>query len=152
MEATSEATGSMKVLPMHQPWAQLVVMGYKTVETRPRPTPKSMKGLVAVHANKTDEFLHLRDHPFFARRLAGVELPLGHIIGTVEIIRSVTINEPNAAYLENHRPEEFAFGDYTPGRFGWVLRNGRQVVSPIPFKAHQGWPDVADEIVKAVAL
>lgn len=142
----------MKVLPMHQPWAQLVVMGFKTVETRPKPTPKSMKGLVAVHANKTTDYLHLRHLPFFAERLDGVDLTLGHIIGTVEIIRSVALTEQNVAYCERNKPEEYAFGDFQPGRYGWVLRNGRQVVEPIPFRAHQGWPDVDDEIVKAVAL
>lgn len=142
----------MKVLPMHQPWAQLVVMGFKKVETRPKPTPKSMKGLVAVHANKTDEFLHLREHPFFRERLGDIDLPLGCIVGTVEIVRSVTITQAVSDWQRVNRPEEYAFGDYTPGRFGWVLRDGRQVVEPVPFRAHQGWPDVDDEIVKAVAL
>lgn len=137
---------------MHQPWASLVALGLKKVETRPKPTPHSMKGLVAVHACKTQEWLHLLDEEPFKSALAGHELQFGHIIGTVEIIRSVTITEAVSAWQRENNPTEYAFGDYTPGRFGWVLRNGRQVVEPIPFTAHQGWPSINDCIVQRVAL
>lgn len=141
----------MKVLPCHQPWASLIVLGKKRVETRPRPTPFSMKGRVAVHANKTEESVGLVKFPVYAEALAGHELQFGHIIGTVEIVRSVTITEEVSRWQEKNRRTEYAFGDYTPGRFGWVLRGPILLREPIPFTAHQGWPDIDDELIPEYA-
>lgn len=141
----------MKVLPMHQPWASLVVLGQKRVETRPKPTPHTMKGRVAVHATKTEESMGLLKFPIYAKALEGHELQFGRIIGTVEIVRSVTITEEIARWQEKNRPLEYAFGDYTPGRFGWVLKDPIILEQPIPFIAHQGWPDININLIPAYA-
>lgn len=145
----------MKVLPMHQPHAALIAMGLKRVETRPKPTPHSMKGRVAIHANKTDEWMHLAFHDPFLTALMrwNGELPFGHIIGTVVIVRSVTITAEVSAWQKKHKPVEYAFGDYTPGRFGWVLRDPIALApgDRIPFRGHQGWPTIDDEEIPEYA-
>ena len=43
----------MKAITVRQPWAQLIVTGRKTIETRPRPT--SYRGRVAIHAGKVTD-------------------------------------------------------------------------------------------------
>lgn len=136
---------------MHEPWASLVIEGRKRVETRPRPTPRTMKGRVAVHANRTNAWLHLCHQAPFDRYLLNRTFKLGHIIGTVEIVRSVTLTESVADWTRTNRPEEYAFGDYTPGRFGWVLRNPIKLIEPVEFSAHQGWPDVDDNLIPEYA-
>lgn len=140
----------MKVMAMHQPWASLVVAGHKRIETRPRRTPKSMLGQrAAVHANKADDDLwRTRELPFalFIERAA--ELPRGYIIGTVVIETCMEMDEHWCSSIEANDPTEYAFGDWKPGRFGWVLADPVKFEVPMPFKAHQGWPDVDDGAIE----
>lgn len=52
----------MKALPLWQPWAQLVVIGAKRVETRHWPAPNYVVGQrVAIHATKTKDHLFVRE-------------------------------------------------------------------------------------------
>lgn len=144
----------MKVMPMHQPHAQLVALGVKKIETRPIKPPTTMRGqVVAVHANKSRDYLYLaRTHPFRQHFTAVEDLSFGCIVGTVEIVSYQTITEEFGLRLATDGSDEYDFGDYTPGRCAWLLRNGRRLVKPIPFRAHQGWPDVDDALIAEAAL
>jgi hypothetical protein len=70
-------------------------------------------------------------------------LPLGALIGVATIVEVVpttslltrwSIHEDGAA---ERYAEEVKFGDYTAGRFGWVLANARELPEPIPFTGRQ---------------
>jgi hypothetical protein len=37
---------------------------------------------------------------------------------------------------------EAYLGDYTPGRYTWILANVKALATPIPEKGHQGFWDV----------
>lgn len=145
----------MKVLACDQPWASLIALGVKTVETRPRPHPSTLYGAkIAIHANKKTDFLDFVERPEFAAafsRFPELPLPLGHIIGTVEVVRSIGICEETVAALQRNKPDEIPFGDYTFGRFAWVLKNPILLKEPIPFRAHQGWPDIDTELIPEYA-
>lgn len=43
--------------------------------------------------------------------------------------------------------QELALGDFTPGRFGWVLANVRAFPTPIPYRGRQGLFNVPDNII-----
>ncbi len=145
----------MKCISLWQPWATLMVIGAKRNETRSWPT--SHRGIVAIHAAKkwTRELAHMcRTDPFWealadecnvpACYVSGSALPFGAIVGTVEIIGCKQITEEN-------RPSgnERAFGDYTPGRFGWQTRNPVRFAEPIPFRGAQGFFEVPDSLLLA---
>ena len=118
------ATG-MKALSLWQPWAQLIVTGEKLVETRGWPT--KIRGKIAIHAakRKPDKTLHFAD------------LPLGAVVGTVEIIDCLPIE---ALYgSEYDTPLERSYGDWAQGRYGWILRNPKRFDAPIPAAGHQGF-------------
>lgn len=138
---------------MHQPWASLVAHGIKIIETRPGPHPSTLYGgKIAVHACKTIEHLHLLEVEPFKSALQRIgELPLGFVIATVEIVKSVGLTEESVAAVRHNRPSEIPFGNFTYGRFGWVLKNPIPLKEPIPFKAHQGWPDIDDELIPEYA-
>lgn len=140
---------------MHQPWASLVALGVKTIETRPGPHPSTMYGgKIAVHANKTTDWLHLlNDEPFKSalESLARTGLPLGCVIATVEIVKSVGLTEESVATVRRNKPDELPLGNFTEGRFGWLLRKPILLREPIPFRAHQGWPDIDDELIPEYA-
>lgn len=143
------AVAVVKVMPMHQPYASLVVAGHKRVETRPRKTPAPLlAGRVAVHANKDPRDLYVAAHQPFALFLGTDDVPLGAIVGTVEIMGWREMDAAWCAEVRRKEPNEFAFGDWRPGRFGWLLANPVRFETPILFRAHQGWPDVDDEIIE----
>lgn len=144
---------------MHQPHAALVGLGVKRIETRPCKPPGSMVGVtIAVHANKSEDYAWLAKLEVFSKYVGTGLGPLdvsavrGAIIATVEIVRHQLITPDFARALRSVKPEEFEFGDYTSGRYAWMLRGARMLAKPIPFRAHQGWPDVDDALIAEVAL
>jgi len=145
----------VKCISLWQPWATLMVIGAKRNETRSWPT--SHRGVIAIHAAKkwtheladmclTEPFLDVLKDEFSSRSAyrSGGAIPLGVIVGTVEIVGCKQITEEN-------RPSgnERAFGDYTPGRFGWQARNPVRFAEPIPFRGAQGFFEVPDSLLLA---
>jgi hypothetical protein len=130
----------MKVLSLTQPWASLICLGAKKIETR---SWKSWYyGPLLIHASKS--------YPKWARETAmeeyfvdaltphGVwaqpESVLGCIIGQVTLARCVPTTSPS---LELDA-RELAFGDYSPGRWAWILEDGHFLPKPIPVKGSLG--------------
>jgi hypothetical protein len=132
----------MKVFTLRQPWATLVVTGAKVIETRSFAT--NHRGPVLIHASKTmtafEEKLCTKQ-PFKKMLKDFDEAPLGCIIGKVDIISVVDVEfykrcgkgiplHHDKPYSKKDWEIEFAFGDYSPGRYGWLLDK------PVPFKHH----------------
>jgi len=162
----------MKAITIAQPYATLIALGQKKIETRSWST--SYRGPLAIHAAKgpghLGSFKALRDlcgtQPFFDALMPIVpnynaycdrdaifeQLPLGAIIATcvlvdcvpTEHIRSVKIvRRGNHEWLWTEN--EKAFGDYTPGRYAWLLSNVRALPEPIPARGALGlweWQEV----------
>jgi hypothetical protein len=146
----------MKVLTLTQPWATLVAIGAKRIETRSWST--NYRGPLAIHAAKgypqETRALTISNYPI-AKALhdAGLvklkDLPLGTIVATCELIGCGLIT--SAKTFVSVRPQlryncvgippeepEFSFGDYTPGRYAWILANVKMLETPIPAKGALG--------------
>ena len=129
----------MKACTVYQPYAHAIVAGVKHYETRPRRT--HIRGRVAVHAGRLDEVQatkHLTNGEFWAVLEAaggGGNLPRGAVIGTVEIVDCVPVEE----LVDSLDNRERLLGDYSPGRFAWVLQNPVKFKTPIPAHGKQGW-------------
>lgn len=139
----------MKTLPLWQPWASLVALGAKRVETRHWPAPARLIGeRIAIHATKTEAHLQLcLEEPFRVYVPHRELLPLGAVIATVVLDRCSPITDEAARELEERNRHEFAFGNYAPGRFAWVLRDVQAVYPAVPFRGSQGIFDVPDELL-----
>jgi activating signal cointegrator 1 len=133
----------VKALTLTQPWATLVAIGAKRIETRSWPT--KYRGPLAIHSAKTlteDDFYLIRTRPFFTalesildlndeRNVYG--LPFGCVVAICELIRCWKISKYEAI------PEpEHSFGDYTPGRYAWLLADVKLLPSPIPARGMLG--------------
>jgi hypothetical protein len=140
----------MKAVSLWQPWASLIVAGTKKIETRSWNT--NIRGRVAIHASKKrDAFsLELMDTPEFQDGLriydtsgrgktwiTDITDTFGCVVGTVEIIDSLPIEQLYRTKYDT--PQERAFGDWTEGRWGWVLRNPVLFEKPIPARGAQGF-------------
>lgn len=166
----------MRAITLTQPWATLVAVGAKRIETRSWGT--AYRGPLAIHAAKGAN----REAREFARAEPALsilqrhgyntweQLPRGVFVARCELIdvvpivshrddasteRYITIDEDDLvrvwhpggelAGAQVHVGEsdpwateqEFAFGDYTPGRYGWLLDNVRHM-SPIDCRGALG--------------
>jgi activating signal cointegrator 1 len=146
----------VKALPVWQPWASLIAMGVKRNETRAYP-PKRL-GLrdgqrIAIHAAKTDQEIYRCGIPPFSRYVPlQAELPLGAIVAVVTLQRGRLIDHAFESLLSAHAPVEHAFGDYTLGRYAWVLRDVEKLPIPIPIRGQQGTFTVPDELLTAQGI
>ena len=183
---------SMKAISLHQPWASLVALGVKTLETRSWST--GYRGPLAIHAAanhvqpnqrigdwwtgqarlevsggerawsvfKLDVLDNVREHETL--------LPLGAVVATCELVDVVPIrslyevdgrdgpaiwpSDPPAVggsrLWRAWTPEELLdgpalditdqrpYGDFTPGRYAWILDKITPLDPPVPAKGRQG--------------
>jgi hypothetical protein len=125
----------MKALTLTQPWASLVALGLKRIETRSWRTRH--RGPLAIHAAK--------GFPASARRFADEErfrgrlpedLPHGAILCTVELVgcHPTDLVAPGLVGLER------LYGDYAPGRWAWLFKPGslRVLDTPVPARGALG--------------
>lgn len=78
----------LKALSIKQPWAWCILYAGKDIENRTRHT--SVRGVVAIHASKTIDWNAYHSLSAMGYKLPRYEdLPLGQIVGTVEIVDSV---------------------------------------------------------------
>ncbi len=127
----------MKVLSLLQPWASLVVMGRKKIETRSWST--SYRGELLIHASmgKAGQILSL-DPPFTKYIPDFNALPFGYIIGKVTLDDVIPIEASfmSAAAMNELTLEERAFGDYSSDRFAWLLSEPVQFENPVRTRGH----------------
>lgn len=148
----------MKALSIWQPWAQLVAIGAKRIETRHWSTRHS--GWIAVHAAKrwTREERDIVTYDPFAEALQrggydprDRELPLGAVVAVAQLIDCVTTDAVLRAVDAgiDLLPDELEFGNYEPGRFGWVLKDVTAIES-VPCRGQQGLYDLDADTYSAV--
>src|SRR5437660_260684 len=122
----------MRALTVAQPWASLIVLGVKRLETRPWRT--EYRGPLLIHAARAFPAAArtlCRGDPFrsllAAAGLDAAGLPLGAVVGGVELLDCVRVEdlpEPDAG--------EAALGDFGPGRWVWRLAEPRCRLQPFP--------------------
>jgi len=113
-----------KVLTLRQPYASLIALGHKRIETRGWKTP--YRGEILIHAGMSVKSMPVCREPFF-RKVLKVDhmLPLGVILARAQLVDIQPVEELEIS------DQERAFGDYTPGRYGWLLEDVRQLSHPI---------------------
>lgn len=136
----------MKAITLIQPWATLIALGEKQFETRGWSTDH--RGQLAIHAGKKIDF-EACEFPGIKATLAkhGIrdprDLPTGSVIAICSIFDCVKMAESRDirfnASVPGYKltPKEYAFGEYAPGRFAWILASLKKLNQPIPVKGAQ---------------
>jgi activating signal cointegrator 1 len=135
--------GNLKALTLYQPWAALVATGSKRIETRSWKT--NYNGPLAIHVSKRTpkEFWHLYfDEPFLTDlegylvhhekgnyQVLDDKFYLGCVIAICNLMVCIP-TELGAPLAKN----EINYGDYSPGRYMWILSDIRKLPDPIPAK------------------
>lgn len=145
----------MMAISLFEPWASLMVLGVKVIETRSWPT--SHRGTLLVHAgnNATHAQIEIcHEKPFkSALRAAGImrwqDFRLGCVLGSVSlldcrpIVDSVEqigdLKGPDHLGQPMLPPEEpqRSFGRYEFGRYAWICDSANRFNQPIPYKGRQ---------------
>lgn len=133
----------MKALTLWQPWATLIAIGAKCIETRSWLT--HYRGPLAIHAAKTfwGEDRRRCFLPPFSTVLAAHDLtPDTLLVGKIVCLASLDqYIETRAVDLTEIGENEQAFGDFSWGRFAWFLAHIQPLASPIPARgARRLWP------------
>lgn len=151
----------MKSISLLQPWAQLVVMGAKRIETRSWNT--QYRGPLLIHASKKDDSVNRQWYyqwreGFKLKTSDWEDLPFGAIIGKVDLVQTIAFDK-NRHAIENKTgvkfandvfqfsEQELAFGDFGPGHFGWLLQNPVLFKEPIPYKGALSIWEFPDELL-----
>jgi hypothetical protein len=150
----------MKAVTIHQPWATLIALGAKKMETRSWPTKH--RGPLAIHAGKKIDREACEREPIrstlAAHGYTPEKLPTGAIVATCQLVACRQVERPSGAsgmvWLSRNDgngigwggklPNEYYFGDYSDGRYAWELTDINQLPEPIPAKGQQGlwnWVD-----------
>ena len=133
----------MKALSLWEPWASLMRVGAKTIETRSWGTSYRGPLLICASKHRDRETLEVLRDPEFKRGLAPLLKPddttLGDLVGHLAFGKAVCVVTLDACELTQDIDPgmERPFGDYTPGRFAWVTNNLRQI-EPFALSGHQG--------------
>jgi len=130
----------MKTLSLLQPWATLVVIGAKRIETRSWAT--DYRGPLLIHASKNFRKQNREvcgSNEYFRRALADrriEELPLGAIIGKCFLreIRTTTVMLSGRELSTQDKN----FGDFSWGRWAWILSDFEEFAKPISAKGSLG--------------
>lgn len=146
----------MKALTLTQPWASLVAFGAKKIETRSWST--NYRGPLAIHAAKgatTDVIRLTFVEPFkSALNASGYrlfsQLPRGALIATCQLVSVIPVykitergfyqwtGSDGRDYRFDLTEQERAFGDYTFGRYAWLLADVDELPTPVPARGALG--------------
>lgn len=146
---------------MTQPWASLVAIGENRIETRGWSTRH--RGPLAIHAAKgfPREARDLCATSPFREALArggyrtATQLPVGALIALVHLDDVVTFDAGSLDWVRARSaagalpPHEADFGDFSVGRFGWVLSAVQQLPVPVPVRGMLGLWEVPEAVERA---
>lgn len=141
----------MRGLPLWQPWASLIAVGAKRVETRsyaPDRVGIRVGQRLGIHATKTRDHLPIRErYPFNGYLAEQGILPLGAIVATATLARAAEMTAASIETLRRDHPHEHAFGHYEPGRWAWVLADVERLEMPLAWAGSQTAFYVPDDLL-----
>jgi hypothetical protein len=140
----------IKALTIIQPWATLIAIGAKTIETRSWRT--DWRGTLAIHAAKglpgwardyalRDPACGLLERYGFATTH---DLPRGAIVAVAQLVACVSTNDVRPDEVrerlrsdaERYNPE-YELGDYSADRWLWLLDCVERINPPLPCSGKQ---------------
>lgn len=119
----------MKALTVCQPYAELIARGEKWIENRTWPT--SYRGLLAIHAGKSREWLGVDDEDAAEYGVDVKAIAFGAIVAVARLVDCRRFEDLT---------DEMRMHTHANGPWCWVLRDVYRV-EPMPIRGAQGlWP------------
>lgn len=121
----------MKAITLEQPFASLMSVGAKTIETRPWST--DYRGPLAIHSAASSKPV---SDPYYKSILvsAGLDvtqLPLGKIVAIARLVGCKQVTTPEIPCYP-----QLAFSNFIPGWYALELADIKPLAIPVPVKGH----------------
>lgn len=120
----------MKVLTIKQPWAELIIDGYKKYEFRGWKT--KYRGKILIHAGMSlekDMMIRFKDY--------NLDYTLGAIIGEADLVDCILVDKKFNEELRNIDPIVYGRSNHIEN-YAWKLDNIIKYDEPIPCKGQLG--------------
>lgn len=120
----------MKVLTIKEPWASLIIEGYKKYEFRSWKT--TYRGKILIHAGlniEKDMLERFKDYELNCIK--------GAIIGEAELVDCVLVDSELNQQLRKIDPIVYGRSNHVE-TYGWKLKNVKKYEKPIPCKGKLG--------------
>jgi len=143
----------MKAVTIYEPWATLIVLGYKQFETRSWST--NWRGELAIHAAVTRKYCGEREVTEILERalvpshqwgrIVKAQRP-GYVLGMARLVEVFPTERLAVS------PQERALGNFEMGRFGWKLTHVAPLLRPIHVRGRQQiWnlPSIVEDEIRA---
>lgn len=120
----------MKVLTIKQPWAELIIDGYKKYEFRGWKT--KYRGKILIHAGMSlekDMMIRFKDY--------NLDYTLGAIIGEADLVDCILVDKKFNEELRNIDPIVYGRSNHVEN-YAWKLDNIIKYDKPIPCKGQLG--------------
>ncbi len=123
----------MKVLSLIEPWATLINEGKKVIETRSWKT--SYRGELYIHASCKKIKMSDKHTIEILNLIPGVPMGYGHILCKCKLVDCIYMDQEFLDKIQENE-QELLCGEYTLGRYAWILEDVQPHVSRIPAKGH----------------
>lgn len=122
----------MKAITLWQPWATLIAVGAKTIETRSWDTPH--RGQLAIHAGsrmpRPGEWPHGLGTRLHELGVNWTDMPRGCVVAVARLVETCPTEEVAFGPGLFDRSQRL-YGDVQPGRFAWILDRVEHLKTPI---------------------
>ena len=125
----------LKVLSLTEPYATLIRLGKKKIETRSFKT--NYRGELYIHASSTKIPKEWKNNKELMNLIKDVDLRFGYIICKCNLVDCVYMDKE---FLDKIKKDklEYLVGDYKPGRYAWILDDIEVLDRPIFAKGKLG--------------
>lgn len=125
----------MKVLSLTEPYATLIRLGKKKIETRSFKT--NYRGELYIHASSTKIPKEWKNNKELMNLVKDSVLNFGYIICKCKLVDCVYMDEEFLGKIKKDKLE-YLVGDYKPGRYAWILDDIEVLDRPIFAKGKLG--------------
>ncbi len=125
----------MKVVSIIEPWASLIKENIKNIETRSWKT--NYRGKIYIHASKKPIPKKDKRINKLVNLLEDKDFKYGHIIAEATLVDCIYMDKEFLNNIANNGIE-YMCGEYSEGRYAWVLKDIRPLISTIPAKGNLG--------------
>lgn len=124
----------MKVLSIKEPFASLIMIGVKHIETRSFKT--NYRGELYIHASLGTH--KITSESCILNLIDMNNLNNGFIICKCKIVDCVCMDEEFIENVKKNNPDEYICGEYKEGRYAWLLSDIQALDEFIPAKGKLG--------------
>lgn len=137
-----DGSWNMKVISLTEPFATLIKIGTKRIETRSWAT--SYRGELYIHASQTSIPKKWKENQELMMLLKGESLGFGFLLCKCQLVDCIYMTEDFIADIQTNKAE-YISGDYKVGRYAWILETVEVLECPIRAKGQLGVWNYYDE-------